>query len=59
MLKHIHSKNESVHRVRQFMFDDIDGRLQLAHTTHTTRAAPNFLLALGLSCYTVSNDNEG
>jgi hypothetical protein len=43
-------------RVRQFMFDDIDGRLQL---THTTRAAPNFLLALGLSCYTDSNNNEG
>jgi hypothetical protein len=41
--------NESVHRVRQFMFDDIDKTLQLAHTT---RAAPNFLLALGLSCYT-------
>jgi hypothetical protein len=41
------------------MFDDIDERLQLAHTTHTTRAAPNFLLALGLSCYTVSNNNEG
>ena len=55
MLKHIHSKNESVHRVRQFMFDDIYKTLQL---THTTRAAPNFLLALGLSCYTVSNNNE-
>jgi hypothetical protein len=31
------------------MFDDIDKTLQLVHTT---RAAPNFLLALGLSCYT-------
>ena len=31
--------NESVHRVRQFMFDDIDKTLQLVHTT---RAAPNF-----------------
>ena len=42
--------NESVHRVRQFMFDgDIDKTLQLVHTT---RGAPNFLLALGLSCYT-------
>jgi hypothetical protein len=32
-----------VHRVRKFMFDDI-----------ARAAAPNFLLALGLSCYTVS-----
>ena len=58
MVKHIHSKNESVHRVRQFMFDDNYKTLQLSHTTHTTRAAPNSLLALGLSCYTVSNNNE-
>lgn len=31
------------------MFDDIDKTIQLAHTQ---RGAPNFLLALGLCCYT-------
>jgi hypothetical protein len=31
------------------MFDDIDKTIQLAHTP---RGAPNFLLALGLCCYT-------
>lgn len=36
-------------KVREFMFDDIDKTLQLVHAT---RGAPNFLLPLGLCCYT-------
>ena len=40
---------DSVYRVRQFMFDDIDKTLQLVRTRS---GAPNFLLALGLCCYT-------
>ncbi|MBV9176064.1 MAG: hypothetical protein JO297_03410 [Nitrososphaeraceae archaeon] len=39
----------SIDKVRKFMFDDIDKTIQLAHTP---RGAPNFLLALGLCCYT-------
>jgi hypothetical protein len=40
---------DRVLKVRDFMFDDIDKTLQLVHTS---RGAPNFLLALGLCCYT-------
>lgn len=40
---------DRVLKVREFMFDDIDKTLQLVHTP---RGGPNFLLALGLCCYT-------
>jgi hypothetical protein len=36
-------------KVRDFMFDDIDKTVELQKTQ---RGAPNFLLALGLCCYT-------
>jgi hypothetical protein len=42
-------KGSSIDKVREFMFDDIDKTIRLAHTS---RGAPNFLLALGLCCYT-------
>jgi hypothetical protein len=42
-------KGSSIDKVREFMFDDIDKTIQLSHTC---RGAPNFLLALGLCCYT-------
>jgi hypothetical protein len=38
-----------IHRVKDFMFEGIDKTLQLIHSP---RGAPNFLLALGLCCYT-------
>ena len=36
--------------VRRFMFDDIDKTIGLADNPNV--GAPNFLLALGLCCYT-------
>jgi hypothetical protein len=42
-------KGSSIDKVREFMFDDIDKTIRLAHTS---RDAPNFLLALGLFFYT-------
>lgn len=38
-----------IHKVRDFMFEDIDKTMQLIDTP---RGGPNFLLALGLCCYT-------
>jgi hypothetical protein len=40
----------SVLKVREFMFNDIDKTLRLADDKQI--GAPNFLLALGLVCYT-------
>jgi hypothetical protein len=40
---------ESVRKVREFMFEDIDKTMQLVDSP---RGGPNFLLALGLCCYT-------
>lgn len=37
-------------KVRRFMFDDIDKTIGLADNPNV--GAPNFLLALGLCCYT-------
>jgi hypothetical protein len=42
--------HDSVLRVRNFMFGDIDKTLMLANNPQI--GAPNFLLALGLCCYT-------
>ena len=42
--------HESVLHVRRFMFDDIDKTIGLADNPNV--GAPNFLLALGLCCYT-------
>lgn len=42
--------HDSVLKVREFMFGDIDKTLSLVHISST--GAPNFLLALGLCCYT-------
>jgi hypothetical protein len=42
--------NSSVLKVRDFMFNDIDKTIKLAD--NPTVGAPNFLLALGLCCYT-------
>ena len=44
------SYHESVLKVRRFMFDDIDKTIGLADNPNV--GAPNFLLALGLCCYT-------
>jgi hypothetical protein len=41
---------DSVLNVKRFMFDDIEKTLNLAN--YKTIGAPNFLLALGLCCYT-------
>jgi hypothetical protein len=40
---------DSVQRVRNFMYGDIEKTLELAMSA---KGAPNFLLALGLCCYT-------
>ena len=42
--------HDSVLNVRRFMFDDIDKTIGLADNPNV--GAPNFLLALGLCCYT-------
>jgi hypothetical protein len=42
--------HHSVLKVRRFMFDDIDKTIGLADNPNV--GAPNFLLALGLCCYT-------
>jgi hypothetical protein len=42
--------HDSVLKVRRFMFDDIDKTIGLADNPNV--GAPNFLLALGLCCYT-------
>jgi hypothetical protein len=42
--------HDSVLNVRRFMFDDIDKIIGLADNPNV--GAPNFLLALGLCCYT-------
>ena len=41
---------DSILKVRRFMFDDIDKTIGLADNPNV--GAPNFLLALGLCCYT-------
>jgi hypothetical protein len=45
----INAKLDSVKRVRQFMFEDLDKTIGLASTV---RGAPNFMLALALCAYT-------
>jgi hypothetical protein len=40
----------SVNKVKQFMFADIEKSLKIAENPHI--GTPNFLLALGLCCYT-------
>jgi hypothetical protein len=42
--------HDSVLNVRRFMFDDIDKTIGLADNPNV--GDPNFLLALGLCCYT-------